>query len=68
MELTGEPIGATGLETGVEPVTQPDLSVGLAVAPETKTISTPKGLDAGTDEESSFIIVDFTPFGGAKVQ
>ena len=66
-EKLEEFLGATGMETGVEPVTQPDLSVGLAVAPETTTLSTPEGLDAGSEEDSSFLIFDFTPFGGAKV-
>ena len=58
---------ATGMETGVESATQPDLSVGLAVVPETTAISIPDGLDAGTDEDSSFHILDFTPLRGAKV-
>ena len=66
-EKLEEFLGATGIETGVESATQPDLSVGLAVVPETTTISTPDGLDAGTYEDSSFHILDFTPLRGAKV-
>ena len=66
-EKLEEFLGAAGIGTDAESATQPDLSVGLAVVPETTTLSTPEGLDAGSEEDSSFLIFDFTPFGGAKV-
>ena len=66
-EKREEFLGAAGIGTDAESATQPDLSVGLAVVPETTAIPTPNGLDAGTDEDSSFHTLDFTPLRGAKV-
>ena len=66
MELTGELTGATGLETDVDCVTQPDFSVGLAVVSETTNISPPEWFDVGIAENSSLLIFDIPPLGRAK--
>ena len=65
MELTGELTGATGLETYVDPVTQPDFSVDLIVSSETTTISSPEEFVVGIAGNSSLHIFDLTLLGRA---
>ena len=66
MQLTKGSSEATGTGTDVDPVIQPNLSLGMVVLSETTTIPSPEDFNVGVAENGTLLILNFTPLGGEK--